>query len=92
MLAPRWLGILSRTVAAIAGGYLLASLSAIGGAVWLEGPRAEAVLTGMLLSFAIYAGAVIWVFAARSAWLAWTGLIVPSALLGGTLLLTGVIP
>ncbi|RZA29132.1 MAG: DUF3649 domain-containing protein [Proteobacteria bacterium] len=92
MWAPRWLGILSRTIAAIAGGYLLASLSAVGCAVWMGPPRSEAVLTGMLLSYAVYAGAVIWVFAARSAWSAWTGLIVPSAVLGGSLFLTGAIP
>ena len=34
------------------------------------------MLTGMLASFAIYAGAVIWVFAVRSALKAWAGLII----------------
>ena len=35
----------------------------------------EAVTTGMLLSFLVYAGVVIWVFAARSATRAWAGLL-----------------
>ena len=36
----------------------------------------QAVFTGMLASFLLYAGAVVWVFAVRSAWRAWIGLIV----------------
>jgi hypothetical protein len=40
--------------------------------------KGQAVLTGMLASFAIYAAAVIWVFAARSAGRAWAGLLVVS--------------
>ena len=38
--------------------------------------KPQAVLTGMLASFAIYAGAVIWVFAVRSALKAWAGLLI----------------
>jgi len=41
--------------------------------------RGEAVLTGMMLSFIVYATAVIWVFAASSALRAWAGLLVVSA-------------
>ena len=92
MHGPRWLGILSRCVAAILGGYLLAALVAIGCALWLGPPRAEAVLVGMLLSFAVYAGAVIWVFAARSARRAWAGLAVPALALGAALFLGGGLP
>ncbi|WP_424810925.1 DUF3649 domain-containing protein [Roseococcus sp. YIM B11640] len=73
----RWPGVLSRTIAAILGGYGLASLAAICMALFLPMTRADAVVTGMLASFAIYAGAVIWVFAASSAWRAWLGLLVP---------------
>ena len=43
--------------------------------------KPQAVLTGMLASFAIYAGAVIWVFAVRSALKAWAGLIIVAAAL-----------
>jgi len=85
MRAPRWLGVLSRTVAAILGGYLLASLVAACCALGLGPPRSEAVLTGMLLAFAIHAGAVIYVFAVRSGWGAWVGLVVPIALFGALL-------
>jgi len=38
--------------------------------------KPQAVLTGMLASFAIYAGAVIWVFAVRSELKAWVGLLI----------------
>lgn len=35
----------------------------------------QAVFSGMLASFLLYAGAVVWVFAVRSAWRAWLGLV-----------------
>ncbi len=65
----------SRIVAALFGGYALAALGSI---VPLALPvsKPQAVLAGMLASFIIYAGAVIWVFAARSAPRAWAGLLV----------------
>ncbi|MCK8784095.1 DUF3649 domain-containing protein [Roseomonas sp. NAR14] len=87
--APRWLGILSRCVAAILGGYALASLAAIAFALWLPAARPEAVMTGMLASFAIHTGAVVWVFAAGNAWRAWIGLLLPGLPLAALLWLTG---
>lgn len=66
---------MSRIVAAIAGGYALAALVSVA-ALALPISRPQAVLTGMLASFAVYAGAVVWVFAVRSAARAWTGLLV----------------
>jgi hypothetical protein len=57
--------------------------------MWLGPHRSEAVLTGMLLSFAVYAGAVIWVFAASDAWRAWAGLGIPTAVLGVVVFLAG---
>jgi hypothetical protein len=68
-----WL--VSRIAAALFGGYALAALGSVA-ALALPMAKTEAVLTGMLASFAIYAGAVIWVFAARSASRAWIGLMV----------------
>ncbi|PLC49371.1 iron uptake protein [Pollutimonas subterranea] len=65
----------SRIVAALVGGYALAALASVA-AVALPISRSEAVLTGMLASFAVYASAVVWVFAVRSAWRAWGGLLV----------------
>lgn len=77
----RWPGVAMRVVAAIVGGYAMASLAAIVCATLLPLERAEAVLTGMLLSFAVYAGVVVWIFAARTALRAWTGMLVPMAAL-----------
>jgi hypothetical protein len=68
--------VLSRVVAAVGGGYLLASLMAIVASRVMPLPHASAVMTGMLLSFLFYACAALWVFAARNARVAWTGLLV----------------
>ncbi|KAA0578477.1 DUF3649 domain-containing protein [Azospirillum sp. B21] len=65
----------SRIVAALFGGYALAALGSVA-ALALPMSKPQAVLTGMLASFAIYAGAVVWVFAARNALRAWAGLLV----------------
>ncbi len=75
---PRTLKIgslVSRIVAAVLGGYALAALASVA-ALALPIDKPQAVLTGMLASFAIYAGAVIWVFAVRSALRAWAGLVI----------------
>ncbi|SEO83694.1 DUF3649 domain-containing protein [Aquisalimonas asiatica] len=69
------LGVTSRVIAAIVGGFALANLGAILLAALLPMARGEAVATGVLSSFAIYTAAVIWVFAARSAARAWLGLL-----------------
>lgn len=71
----RALPVASRVVAAIGGGYALAALSSVA-ALALPISLPQAVLTGMLASFLVYAGAVIWVFAVRSATRAWAGLVV----------------
>lgn len=67
--------LLSRIVAAVFGGYALAALGSVA-ALALPMAKPQAVITGMLASFAIYAGAVIWVFAVRSARRAWAGLLI----------------
>ena len=67
--------LISRIVAALFGGYALAALSSVA-VLALPMSKPQAVLTGMLASFLIYAGAVIWVFAVRSALKAWLGLII----------------
>jgi hypothetical protein len=67
--------LISRIVAALFGGYALAALSSVA-VLALPMSKPQAVLTGMLASFLIYAGAVIWVFAVRSALKAWVGLII----------------
>jgi hypothetical protein len=65
------LAVLSRAAAAALAGYAAAAALAIMLSRVLPMPRAEAVLTGMLLSFVFYAAAVLWAFAARSLRLVW---------------------
>jgi len=67
--------LLSRIVAALFGGYALAALTSVA-ALALPMDPVEAVLAGMQASFLVYAGAAVWVFAARSARRAWLGLAV----------------
>lgn len=67
--------LLSRIAAALFGGYTLAALTSVA-ALALPLGTVEAVLAGMQTSFGVYAGAVVWVFAARSARRAWLGLAV----------------
>ena len=75
------LAVTSRVLAAVVGGYLMASLAAICLALWMPTSRADAVITGMMSSFVFYLLAVLWCFACRSAWQAWYGLIVPALVL-----------
>lgn len=91
---PRWrlpeslhyrLGVASRSVTAIVGGYLLAALSTMLLSVCLPMARVEAVMTATLLSFAIYTCAVMWVFATGSALRAWLGLLIPGAVMAAIL-------
>jgi apolipoprotein N-acyltransferase len=70
--------LISRIVAALFGGYALAALASVA-VLALPMSKPQAVLTGMLAGFAIYTGAVIWVFAVRSATKAWAGLIIVAA-------------
>lgn len=81
----RW-AVASRAVAAIGGGYVLTALVTAVLALFLPASRVEAALTGTLASFAVYTVAVMWVFAARTAWRAWRGLLIPMLLLGAVLL------
>lgn len=76
------LSVLARLAAAIFGGYALATVLSISIAGMLSEPKADAVLTAALLSFAIYTLAILWAFAVRTAHLAWLGLLVPTALCG----------
>ncbi len=73
--------IASRAGAAILGGYLLASASIMAPAALLPALRAEAIMTASLFSYAIYTGAALWAFAARTPGRAWLGLLAPSAVL-----------
>lgn len=82
----RW-QIVSRILAATVGGYAVANISAILLSFILPMSRSEAVMTSLLLSFAIYTLAILWVFAVKSVLKAWLGLVIPSVLLGALALL-----
>lgn len=80
----------SLVMAGLLGGYALATASGIflGGVLPL--PRGEAALFGNLFSFAVYVGAVIWVFTVQKPMQAWLKLTVSAGVLAGTgLLLAG---
>lgn len=84
MTSAHW-NVLSRCVAAVIGGYALATTLAVAFVAvgFGSATRSDAVLIAMQLSFLVYTGAVMWAFAARSARSAWKGL-------GLLVLLTGV--
>ena len=69
------LAVLSRAAAAAVGGYAAAAALSILLSRVLPMPRAEAVLTAMLLSFAFYAAVVVWAFAARNPQTVWLALL-----------------
>lgn len=77
----RW-EIALRVLVAILGGYVLANITAILLSYLLPMPKSDAVMTGILLSFSIYTGAIMWVFGVRSVHKAWLGLVAPSLVLG----------
>ncbi len=70
----------SRILAALLGGYAVAALSSVA-VLALPVDRVQAAISGTLLSFAVYAGAAVWVFAVRSAWRAWAGLLAAALVL-----------
>ncbi|TAM01389.1 MAG: DUF3649 domain-containing protein [Paraburkholderia sp.] len=70
--------LIARIVGAVFGGYVLGALSSVA-ALLLPIPTPQAVLTGALISFLVYAGAAIWVFIARNPLRAWSGLVIAAA-------------
>jgi len=85
-----WLGVLSRSLAAIFGGYALAATCSMFFAVALPIARGQAVLTGMLVAIVLCACAALWAFATRTALRAWVGILIPTLLFWvGTRLLQG---
>jgi hypothetical protein len=76
------LGVASRAIAAILGGYVLAAVSTALLSLALPMPRVDAVMTATLLSFTVYTCAAIWAFAARDALRAWLGVGVPVLVMG----------
>ena len=77
--ARPWLGVLSRSLAAIFGGYALAATCSMFFAVALPIARGQAVLTGMMVAIVLCACAALWAFATRTALRAWMGIALPTA-------------
>lgn len=75
--------LLSRVLAAVFGGYLLASAAVVLLSHLLPAAVPEAVLGATLFGFAIHVAAVIGVFAAASARRAWGVLLASTALMAG---------
>ncbi len=76
----RW-AISSRALAAILGGYALAAGVNVALALTLKnsGPKEEVIMLATMPAFLVWAGAVVWVFSARTAWRAWAGVAIPGA-------------
>ncbi len=70
-----------RVLTAIFGGFALANTSGIVLTYLLPFSKVNALTTALLLSFAIYAGAVMWVFSHRSMTKALGGVWVPAMFL-----------
>ena len=66
--------VFQRVAAAGLGGYALAVASAACLAAVLPVTRADAVVSGLLASFAVYLAAILWVFAERSLTRMWLGI------------------
>ncbi|MCP1469671.1 ABC-type transport system involved in multi-copper enzyme maturation permease subunit [Sphingobium sp. OAS761] len=80
--AIRKLSLASRALAAIAGGYVLASLVTAAIALLLGRlgvSQAQALLAATMASFPLYAAIIMAVFHARSAARAWAALVIAAA-------------
>lgn len=71
----RW-HVASRVLAAVAGGYTVSNVAAVGLAHVLPMPRADAVMAGVLSTYLVYGAAVVWCFGARSLRRVWLGLLI----------------
>lgn len=74
------LRILSRSVAAIIGGYVLSTLLATFISYLLPMPTVDSVLLSLQLSFLFYSMIIIWVFSVKTASKAWLGLFITCAI------------
>lgn len=72
--------VFSRVLSAIFVGYLFTSLVTALLAVSLPMAKPDAVLVATMLSFAFYAGAVMWIFTVKRWWRSWSDLLLLSAL------------
>lgn len=76
------LGVGSRTLAAVVGGYALAATASLALALSMKTPGEEGVYAATMPSFLVWALAVLWSFGARTALKAWLGILLPGVVLG----------
>lgn len=74
------LRVLSRSIAAIIGGYVLSNLLATLTSYLLPMPTVDSVLLSLQLSFLFYSIVIIWVFSTKTAGKAWLGLLIACAI------------
>ena len=74
------LSVLSRTIAAIIGGYVLSNLLAVLTSYLLPMQTADSVLLSLQLSFLFYSIVIIFVFSTKTAGKAWLGLLIACAI------------
>lgn len=74
------LSVLSRTIAAIVGGYVFSNLLAVLTSYLLPMQTADSVLLSLQLSFLFYSIVIIWVFSTKTAGKAWLGLFIACAM------------
>lgn len=86
--AYRW-AVASRVAGAFLGGYALISAATVLLALVWPLPKAQAVLSASMLSFALYAGFVVWAFHVRRLRWIWSMVLVGSALLSAAAWLLG---
>ena len=82
----------ARILAAVAGGYAVSNVAAVGLANVLPLPRADAVMAGVLATFLFYGAAVVWCFGARTVRQVWLGILLAVVTFGGLALLGGFDP
>lgn len=73
----------NRALAAVVGGYALTSAVTVLLALVWPLPQAEAILASTMLSFALYVGVLVWVFAAKRLLTIWLGLLIATAVCAG---------
>ncbi|HEN8801024.1 iron transporter [Pseudomonas sp. CM27] len=82
--SPAWLQILSRSSAALLGGYALSYAASACLARILPLAATDAVIVATLPAFLFYTAAILWAFACRDALRAWAPLVLaaPLSLIG----------
>lgn len=76
------IAVASRSLAAVAGGYLLANLFVLAFRRVVPMEARDASQLALMLSFIVFALVSVWVFAARDSLRAWAGVLIPVALCG----------